>query len=177
MRFEVFSEHVHEGTRVYLINKVYKLVYTASILALANLVYFFLAKEEKIQRVLKFMTTASTLFSTSVSCIDTLVDSTVGGLFSRGEELEIVDRDSGLFGLLLTLSLASTPAFLFNKSGVAELLRKDAKLASRPAPSIPDPDAVEFALALMSFVFELACASVRIRGVGCDLDDCFVLFS
>jgi hypothetical protein len=82
---------------------------------------------------------------TSVSCIDTLLDSTVGGLRNLGDEFELVDRDAGLPGLCRISFPCSKTPFLFNKSGVAELLRNDAKLASRPAPSIADPEAEESA--------------------------------
>ena len=69
---------------------------------------------------------------TSVSQIDTLRDSLVGGLLKRGED----DRDPALLGLdeMCGISEWSNTLLLLSKSGVAELRRKDAKLASSPPP-------------------------------------------
>lgn len=69
---------------------------------------------------------------TSVSQMDTLRDSFVGGLLGRGED----DFDPALLGLdeMCGISYGSNTLLLFSKSGVAELRRKEAKLASSPLP-------------------------------------------
>jgi len=86
---------------------------------------------------------------TSLSCIETLFDSTVGGLGILGDE--DVDLELALLGLeaadILFVFLFSFSCRLTN-SGVAELLLNDAKLASNPAPSSPEPDAAVLPLTL-----------------------------
>lgn len=66
--------------------------------------------------------------------METLRDSLVGGLLRRGDE----DLESALLGLdeMRGISDGSNTLLLLSKSGVAELRRKEAKLASSPPPKV-----------------------------------------
>ena len=93
---------------------------------------------------------------TSVSQIETLRDSFVGGLLRRGED----DLVPALLGLdeLCGFSDGLNTLLVFSKSGVAELRLREAKLASSPLPKA----GWEFPTFDLLPVMELAC----VLGVG-----------